>query len=193
MYWMFHTFIRFLQFLKNYIPWFIQIRNSFMMLCTMQHIKQWKNCLRIRSMEQGLDISAYFIPGAPGWIIILISTPLFLAVDLMLQTSGRIKERSFSFRLRSCLPSSKSIIFVSWNNSGKIKNLSIMERQHIWKIIMNSKLYWIPSTIRTGLYIRRRHSMERILWSTTLAVTLIVSLSVTVELSAWQMKLLPTS
>ena len=91
------------------------------------------------------------------------------------------------------LYTSKSIIFVSWNNSGKIKNLSIMERQHIWKIIMNSKLYWIPSTIRTGLYIRRRHSMERILWSTTLAVTLIVSLSVTVELSAWQMKLLPTS
>lgn len=38
-----------------------------MMLCTMQHIKQWKNCLRIRSiLEQGLDISAYFIPGAPG-------------------------------------------------------------------------------------------------------------------------------
>ena len=45
----------------------IQIRNSFMMLCTMQHIKQWKNCLRIRSiLEQGLDISAYFILGAPG-------------------------------------------------------------------------------------------------------------------------------
>lgn len=35
--------------------------------CTMQHIKQWKNCLRIRSiLEQGLDISAYFILGAPG-------------------------------------------------------------------------------------------------------------------------------
>ena len=52
---------------ENYIPRFIQIRNSFMMLCTMQHIKQWKNCLRIRSiLEQGLDISAYFILGAPG-------------------------------------------------------------------------------------------------------------------------------
>ena len=31
------------------------------------HIKQWQSCLRIRSiLEQGLDISAYFIPGAPG-------------------------------------------------------------------------------------------------------------------------------
>ncbi len=36
-------------------------------LCTMQHIKQWKNCLRNRSiLEQGLAIAAYFLPGAPG-------------------------------------------------------------------------------------------------------------------------------
>ena len=115
MYWMFHTFYSFYSSSRIIFPDFIQIRNSFMML--LYHAAH-------QTMEE-LSVDPKHLGARIGYICVLHTWgsrmnyhPHLHTIVLGggLDSANTWKDKGkkfFSFRLRSCLPSSKSIIFVS--------------------------------------------------------------------------------